>query len=476
MPVLTRLQARSAQPADLVTSPREEVIHPGRLSDSRQGKAVVVSGADVGGPSTDTANGNHSTECFVTIFCKDRRCKACPKLISSKTFISNNTHKKYNIINHTGDHLHCHMQNIIYLLSCEGCNMQYVGETTVPLHKRINIHRTSKSGCTNIINHKKEFCPKSEFRIQIIEAFTGSGYNEFNEVDDSMRAHRLKREEHWIKTLRTIYPYGLNERLRCLDSSKKQNDCIGKIYPPLPRHGPTHRRNHSHHNIRPSSITSNIFFVKINNLLENDLQNSMYHIRLILNMTRKKVLKQIASFILDNPPPENNKNTHIYAYILDIIDTKLYKPLGLNVTHKKSPPKNVCTVRFDNKGMEQIHLSKVINDKNIINLLPEKIQEESHIPVVTFKLCNTVRNKILNYKLTVDSIFTDDEVSFSTGTDRCDCQNSEFCDPDHGHIITGDLRIVNCTKLRKLLTHGPNYREPQSPNYNKCKTSIVLAI
>ena len=161
---------------------------------------------------------------------------------------------------------------------------------------------------------------------------------------------------------------------------------------------------------------------------------------------------------------------------MDIIDTKLYKPLGLNVTHKKPPPKNVCTVRFDNKGMEQIHLSKVINDKNIINLLSEKIQEESHIPVVTFKLCNTVRNKILNYKPTVDSIFTDDEVSFSTGTDRCDCQNSEFCDPDHGHIITGDLRIVKCTKLRKLLTHGPNYREPQSLNYNKCKTSIVLAI
>ena len=476
MPVLTRLQARSAQPADLVTSPREEGIHPGRLSDSRQGKAVVVSESDVGGPSTGTANGNHSTERFETIFCKDRRCKACPKLSPSKTLISNITHKQYNIINHTGGNLHCHMQNIIYLLSCEGCNMQYVGETTVPLHKRINIHRTSKSGCTNIITHKKEFCPKSEFRIQIIEAFTGSGYNEFNEVDDSMRAHRLKREEHWIKILRTIYPYGLNERLRCLDSSKKQNESIGKIYPPLPRHGPTQRRNHSNQNIRPSSITCNIFFEKIDNLLENDLQNSMYHIRLILNMTRKKVLKQIASFILDNPPPENNRNIHIHAYILDMIDTKLYKPLGLNTNHKKLPPKNICTVRFDNKGMEHIRLSKIINDKNIVKLLPEKIQEQSHIPVVTFKLCNTIRNKILNYKQTVESIFIDEEVSFSTDTDRCDCQNSKFCDPDHGHIITGDLRIVECSKLRKLLTHGPNYREPQSLNYNKCKKSIELAI
>ena len=55
-----------------------------------------------------------------------------------------------------------------------------------------------------------------------------------------------------------------------------------------------------------------------------------------------------------------------------MIDTKLYKPLHLYPNHKKLPPKNICTVYFDNKGMEHIHLSKIINDKNIVKLLPEK--------------------------------------------------------------------------------------------------------
>ena len=45
-------------------------------------------------------------------------------------------------------------------------------------------------------------------------------------------------------------------------------------------------------------------------------------------------------------------------------------------------------------------------------------------------------------------------------------------DPDHGHIITGDLRIVSNSALRKLLSKGPNYREPKTMNFKKCKEVI----
>ena len=54
--------------------------------------------------------------------------------------------------------------------------------------------------------------------------------------------------------------------------------------------------------------------------------------------------------------------------------------------------------------------------------------------------------------------------------------NSEYCDPHHQHIITGDLRIVENGKLRSLLTKGPNFREPLSVNYSKCKAVINDAI
>lgn len=66
----------------------------------------------------------------------------------------------------------------------------------------------------------------------------------------------------------------------------------------------------------------------------------------------------------------------------------------------------------------------------------------------------------MNDKDTVESIFVDEEVSF-TLNEPCDYQNSMFCDPDNKHIITGDLRVVENARLRKLLTKGPNYREPK---------------
>ena len=40
----------------------------------------------------------------------------------------------------------------------------------------------------------------------------------------------------------------------------------------------------------------------------------------------------------------------------------------------------------------------------------------------------------------------------------CNCENSEFCDPEDDNIITGDLRLVKNEKLKKLFTKGLNFR------------------
>ena len=42
--------------------------------------------------------------------------------------------------------------------------------------------------------------------------------------------------------------------------------------------------------------------------------------------------------------------------------------------------------------------------------------------------------------------------------------------------MSGDLRIISNPKLRKLLSRGPNYREPKTLNFNTCKKSIESAI
>ena len=55
-----------------------------------------------------------------------------------------------------------------------------------------------------------------------------------------------------------------------------------------------------------------------------------------------------------------------------------------------------------------------------------------------------------------------EEVSYIPNTDTCECRYSQFCDPHHKPGITGDLRIIDNSKLKKLMTKGRNYRDPVS--------------
>ena len=158
---------------------------------------------------------------------------------------------------------------------------------------------------------------------------------------------------------------------------------------------------------------------------------------------------------------------------MDIIDSKLYKS---KPKIDKKIPKYRCSVKFDNKIVELVRLSKIIRHPDVVASLPLDLQVKDNIPVVTYTLCEPIRNKILNYQETVDSIYVDDEVSFSLNTQSCDCQNSNFCDPHHKHIITGDLRIIENAKLRKLLTKGPNYREPRPLNFSRAVNNIQAAV
>ena len=75
-------------------------------------------------------------------------------------------------------------------------------------------------------------------------------------------------------------------------------------------------------------------------------------------------------------------------------------------------------------------------------------------------MINTIRNKLLTYKDTVNSIYVEDEILFALNPDSCECEHSPFIEPHHKHITTGDLRIAGNSKLYKLLTKVPNPREP----------------
>ena len=330
----------------------------------------------------------------------------------------------------------------------------------------MNTHRRAKSGCEISINHYKHVCPGAKFSIQIIEKLEGDGYRN-GALDKEVLKYRLKREDFWIKRLRTIYPYGLNDRVKDGNSGVP----VGKLFPPLPRHAarrpePERRRVNQQQAI--DSLDS--LFQHIHSFPVPEQGNAL---RKTLESLKRKVLKILADEASAKIPSCTDQEKRILDLLVDAYLTKVFKA---EEKKKKKFSEFILPVFFDNKGLDYLHLGSILRKQEVISLLPQEIQQKDP-PSIVFSLGKTIRSKIFNYKQTVESIDTKDLVTYGTGIVQCDCHNNQnFVDGHHGHVLTGDLRIIPNSKLRKLICKGPNFREARSINWDKCIREINIGL
>ena len=69
--------------------------------------------------------------------CGRRRCSHCKNIIKTGVFTNNCTQESFQMRYSTS----CTSQNVIYLIECKRCNMQYIGQTNQHVSKRMNSHR-----------------------------------------------------------------------------------------------------------------------------------------------------------------------------------------------------------------------------------------------------------------------------------------------------------------------------------------------
>ena len=138
--------------------------------------------------------------------CKGK-CDLCQNfLVESDNFSSARTGRSYPI----RQQLHCKCKNVIYLITCNKCNVQYIGSTTNEFKVRFQNHKsamnTEKNTCEVAIHFNKENHVLSDFGFVIIEQIRN--FSDQNSLDDRL----LTREAFWSAQLRTLQPYGLNKR------------------------------------------------------------------------------------------------------------------------------------------------------------------------------------------------------------------------------------------------------------------------
>ena len=165
----------------------------------------------------DSSDSEEETEGKRIDDCGKEKCLTCPSLNNSLYFESHVTMRRYMVANKNVQ-LNCESRDVIYLISCSRCGVQYVGETKQMVRSRLNQHRSSvrlnkigthlakhfRPGPSNVLG-----CCLDDMTIQPLE-YVGAGD----------KRTRVIREDYWIKELRTMYPYGLNERHEDGDATK----------------------------------------------------------------------------------------------------------------------------------------------------------------------------------------------------------------------------------------------------------------
>ena len=155
-------------------------------------------------PVTDTDKNNALA--LFSDTCDTVNCKNCKLLNKRKHFTSTNTHEKFRK-KFTED---CETRNVVYMITCSKCHSQYIGET-----KRTAVIRWKEHG--RDVKNKKDTPIATHFNMpdhkfwestfEIIDVIKG------NPDTKSTETFRLARETHWIITLQTLAPLGINGRL-----------------------------------------------------------------------------------------------------------------------------------------------------------------------------------------------------------------------------------------------------------------------
>ena len=122
------------------------------------------------------------------------------------------------------------------------------------------------------------------------------------------------------------------------------------------------------------------FLGRIEKIVKKNFKAAFHKIRVSFNRSKKKNLATIATerlIMLGDNSGEIHLD-HLYSFILDIIDTKLYASKTLAIT-ERSPLKNALPINFYSKAVELIRISHIRNHPNVIQTLLCDIQNKNNI-------------------------------------------------------------------------------------------------
>lgn len=360
------------------------------------------------------------------------------------------------------------------------CGLKYIGETGRSLKCRIREHvyemnkrnSMAKPSCKYLYKHLRN-CGRS-FKVNILEV-----------LKENNVTTRRSVEEKWIRDLKTVHPYGLNDKCAGLDPNKSVYNMFNK-----PSRG-THvrgkgKRSNPCVNFDPFAFTSQI--------MVNMKNNSVNTRKLITNKIWSLKVGHVKKVFAASQEFDDVSN------ILRVVqDLCLYKLETINKQkcQSKTDPfgylrhknKACMMVDFLSKDVDDITWQRIFKDKNILSKFPMDFNDVSRdsaayimqgstmkslmycdysCPTIYFKYDRAVGQRIMNYS----------KVSYLPYSNMdCSCLSdpnlSKYVNDHWGHVVTGNSDIISDRGLVDLLSRGPKYRVPVIEDYSSICESLT---
>ena len=399
--------------------------------------------------------------------CNGRFCGTCPFLEEKNFFHSNSTGQRHKPSTADQDFLTCKSENIIYMIYCQVCNIQYIGETKQKLIRRFSNHKTNingkKSGQVVHKHFEESGHGISNLRVIPIEKIDKNNVNlrGLNEIqkDKAITKYRLEREKIWISKLQTAYPFGLNITVKGVGDFNVSQGLYRNF------EGRRRRKNKKHSRRKPKRLRHNndisMDFLKRKHTELRDKDGYIHFFKTFLYGLPRQQLQTLQN----NARQDNMIDDRLRDMINMISHQKLFKPVQTNI--KKD--RDFYHIQFRDKGLDHINISQILRNKSVTDKIPIYFTDKEP-PIIGYRFNRSIAGNIFNYK---ESLSEESIGKFENGDIHCNCQNSIYKDDHHGHVITGNLGMVENMMLRNIFKRGPKYRLPQRINWSEDKNHII---
>ncbi len=395
-----------------------------------------------------------------TTKCCKRRCATCNFINTDTEIRSASTGYWFKIQQDSN----CESKNVVYLLSCKQCGLQYVGETKRSLRQRFGEHKNS-------VKNKKMNTLMVQHFNQAGHSFEDMTITVLHQIDNEQGKSGLTQcEDFYIRLLNTVYPYGLNDKVKGYGCATEiNNPTVHKMQPYFCHK--FRRRNRGHGARKRRRPQRNLQFIReLQDTYKN--RHNMDGILSVVNYLKTQNKKTLCHNFRILGQVGSELNGRLQLLLLGYM-SGYYKTMSEYKGNDRKD-KYRLIVEFPNKGVELIQMSNIFMDKKLNKIIPTDIGKTMQKVVVVYKYEQPISGKLVNYSKTLRNMGIKDVQNILES--ECRCGQSPFLYKQVGHVVTGNLDIIENWELREIFKKGSKYRLPKVIDWEQVEKAAATAI